>query len=112
MRVMCEFCHERVLKNQLKLHYKRCIRARKALKKQIGFAKIEEPTDLISQETESQLIEDGNLSNQLLVDSVEDLSNEGVDEEDPDFEKLLNEKVDQPPVVDSVEDTGKKKKRK
>lgn len=55
-RVKCEFCNVRVLANQLSLHRKRCLPARRAAAKQIGFVKIKDPSELTPPTDEETVI--------------------------------------------------------
>lgn len=91
-RVICEFCRERVPQRQYPLHLKRCIKARRALKKQVGFTKIEEPSELVPQEE--------------IIDPFEPVENTETFEEMT--EDISPEEIEPEPV----ENTGKSKKKK
>lgn len=47
--VKCEYCNARVSPLQLKLHHKRCAHYKRFQKKS-GFVKIEDPSDVLTQE--------------------------------------------------------------
>lgn len=95
-RVICEFCHARVPSNRLALHQKHCIKARRALKKQIGFVKIEDPSDLEP--------------TQELIETVEPTADDAAAQIQSE-EELTEEVIAPEPTADDAAGKSKKKKR-
>ncbi|MBI1939173.1 MAG: hypothetical protein HYS25_13775 [Ignavibacteriales bacterium] len=124
MRIMCEFCHERVPKNKIQLHYKRCINARRALKKS-GFTKIETPSDLATKDDEEsidQSIDSNGVLDQETPSKATSSAESGTSTEPPEnVEELIEEitpepicepQVEEATLAKSEEEVVKTKKKK